>query len=75
MKNKPITIYMVQEIIDGIGDCPRLFRDEKSADKCFVDLVNENFGKDFKEYSKAQKFFDNIESESIDILYFIEDLK
>ena len=49
-------IYVIQEITEGIAECPILFKNEKLADDFYIKLVNESFNKDFKTEVEASDF-------------------
>ncbi len=63
-------IYVIQEIIDGIADCPKLFTDEKKSDKYYVALVNDVYEQKFNCAEKAQKYVGELESPEHDVFYW-----
>lgn len=54
-------IFVIQEELDGIVEEPRLFRDEKEADECYISMVNENFEQNFDDIKKAVKYMSDEE--------------
>ena len=63
-------IYIIQEINEGIADCPTLFKDEKLTDDFYIKLVNRSFNKNFKTEKQASDFLREDESFK-DIHYWI----
>ena len=49
-------IYIIQEIISGVAECPTVLLDEKEADKFYLNLVYKVYGRKFKKTNKAAKF-------------------
>lgn len=67
-------IYIIQEVVEGVANCPILMTDEEKADKHYIDLVNEVHDKDFKTEKEASDFLR--ESQTMhDIYYWIQEIK
>ena len=49
-------IYIIQEIVSGVPECPVIFLNEKEADSFYLRLVNEVHSKNFKNVKKAAAF-------------------
>jgi len=64
-------IYIIQQIIKGISECPDLFIDEKKADKFYIDLVNEEFNKNFKTIEETSDFLREKCDYSLDLHYWV----
>jgi hypothetical protein len=47
-------LYMVQEEIGGICECPIVFDNEKDAEAHFIELVNDNANDIFKTFEEAE---------------------
>ena len=65
-------IYIIQEITEGVAECPILFTDEEKADEHYIKLVNEVFDKNFKNEKDASDFLREDES-LIDIHYWVSE--
>ena len=63
-------IFVIQEIESGIADCPKLFMNEKKADKYYVALVNELYDQKFKYMEKAYEYVRELESPEHDVFYW-----
>lgn len=64
-------IYVIQEINEGVAECPLLFTDEALANDYYIKLVNKVFNKNFKTEEKASDFLRENESFH-DIHYWIQ---
>lgn len=67
-------LYVVQELIQGIAECPLIFTDEAKSDKHFLSLVNENYDQEFTEVEEAVNFLSENDYD-IEIKYWVTDIK
>jgi len=51
-----LNIYIIQEEMNGIVECPVLLFDEQEADKHFLQIVKENTDKDFDNIEDANAY-------------------
>ncbi len=66
-------IYIIQEVTEGVAECPSLFIDETLADEFYIKLVNEVFDEDFK--TEEASDFLREEDSLYDIHYWVSKIK
>lgn len=67
--------YIVQEVIEGVACEPNLFFDETEANKCYVNLVNDNLWGDVKKAQNIDEAINHVNevenmSDGYDIYYW-----
>ena len=73
---------MVQEIISGVAETPRIFLDERKADKDYISIVKKNYKWEIDEglcmppttIDEAIRIVQENDAPNTDILYFILNL-
>ena len=68
-------IFIVQEIIDGIAECPKLFINEKESDLYYLKLISENYGEEFDNVIEGESFLEENGDCSHDIRYWVSNIE
>jgi len=65
-----MTLFTIQEVIEGCAEEPTIFEDEKQANDFYIKLVNEVEHKEFDTIEKTISFMNKNDNPDHDILYW-----